>query len=244
MRVLLSIFFSFCAFAAIADSAFDKAGAFYKSGQYKEAAEQYEKMIAQSGADAAVYYNLGNCYFKLNLLGKSILSYERAQRLAPDDEDIVHNLKLAQLKAVDRVQSVPQLGLVSTWKKFVASQSSSGWGTYALAAVWSAILLAGIYLFLMSNKLLKTLAYTLTVASFLLLSLAFIRHNGEVSSGEGILLAESLNIKSAPDENAGNIFILHEGVKFKLLDRVGSWHKIRLADGKVGWLQQDAFERI
>ncbi len=244
MRLLLSIFFSLSVCLALANSAFDKAGALYKSGQYKEAAEQYEKMIAQSGADAAVYYNLGNCYFKLSMLGKSILCYERAQRIAPEDEDILHNLKLAQLKTIDRVQSVPQLGLVSAWKKFVTSQSSSGWGIYALAAVWLAILLAGIYLFLMSNKFLKTIAYTLTLASFLLLSLAFIRHNGEENSSEGILLAESLNIKSAPDDNAGNIFILHEGVKFQLLDKVATWHKIRLADGKVGWLQQDTFERI
>ena len=51
-------------------------------------------------------------------------------------------------------------------------------------------------------------------------------------------------VKSAPDTNGNDQFMLHEGVKFEILDRVGEWSKIRLADGKVGWIERSAYEKI
>ena len=40
------------------------------------------------------------------------------------------------------------------------------------------------------------------------------------------------------------LFSLHEGVKFKVEEIRGEWAKIRLEDGKVGWVKKDAFEII
>jgi uncharacterized protein YgiM (DUF1202 family) len=38
--------------------------------------------------------------------------------------------------------------------------------------------------------------------------------------------------------------MLHAGVKFNLLDKVGNYYKVRLADGKTGWLSSNSFEQI
>jgi SH3-like domain-containing protein len=38
--------------------------------------------------------------------------------------------------------------------------------------------------------------------------------------------------------------VIHEGIKFKIEDEVNSWVKIKLSDGKVGWLPNNVFEVI
>jgi len=40
------------------------------------------------------------------------------------------------------------------------------------------------------------------------------------------------------------MFILHEGVKVRLQERSGDWQRLKLADGKVGWLEATAVEKI
>ncbi len=244
---LLTVFALYFSQSMAADSPadlFSKAGAAYKAQDFETAAKLYESLIQAGNKSADVYYNLGNCYFKLNLIGRSIVNYERATALSPDDEDILHNLKLAQSKTIDRVQSVPQMGFVTKWKKFLAGQSSGSWSYMAISFLWLALICAALYLFVTSKKALRISAYSFMLLSVLFLLLAFIRNHEQQNHNYAILLVESTNVKSAPDENANNIFVIHEGLKIQILDQVGIWHKIRLADGKVGWLQKDKFERI
>ncbi len=59
-----------------------------------------------------------------------------------------------------------------------------------------------------------------------------------------ILTIANSFVKSAPDNGGNDLFMLHEGIKFQVLDRVGEWNKIRLADGKVGWIEKGSFEKI
>jgi len=60
----------------------------------------------------------------------------------------------------------------------------------------------------------------------------------------GIVFAQSVAVKSAPDAQSTDLFVLHEGVKVEFLDVVGIWRKIRLADGKIGWLSNEHVQII
>src|SRR5687767_11475296 len=75
--------------------------ALYKKGQYQEAAVAYEKLLA-AGESAALLYNIGNCYYKLNNWGKAILYYEKALVHAPTDADILFNLRMANEHTSDK----------------------------------------------------------------------------------------------------------------------------------------------
>ncbi|MBK7147693.1 MAG: tetratricopeptide repeat protein [Bacteroidetes bacterium] len=243
--LLVSLVYCNRAMATNAPAAlFSKAGAAYKAQNFEEAAKLYESLIAANKRNADVYYNLANCYYKLNLLGKSIVNYERALALAPDDEDIIHNLKLAQLKTIDRVQSVPQMGFVTKWKNFLHLQSAGSWSIIALAFLWLSLVCTALYLFIFSTKKPKAIGYSSLFLSFTFLLLAVARNQEQQNTNQAVLIAENSSIKSAPDDNANNLFVIHEGLKIQLLDQVGPWYKIRLTDGKVGWLQKEAFERI
>lgn len=73
-----------------------EANAKYEAGNFQEAADQYESLIASSGPDATVYYNLGNARQRLKQFGPAILAYERARLLSPRDPDLLANLALAR----------------------------------------------------------------------------------------------------------------------------------------------------
>ena len=243
---LWSLIFGLCSslYAQSATQLYSSANALYKSNQFEQAAAEYEKIIVQGYRTPEVYYNLGNCYFKASNTGKSILNFERAHKLAPDDEDITHNLKLAQLKTVDRLIPVPQLAVVVQWNNFLSSQSSKGWGIFAVAFLWASLLVFAVYYFVFKNKLVFAVCSLLFVFSLVSVSLAFKQSYAEQNSCEAILLAENASVKSAPDDNGIDIFTIHDGIKFQLLDQVGNWSKIRLADGKVGWIEKNYFEKI
>lgn len=223
---------------------YTSANTFYKNNQFEEAAAAYEKVLMQGYRNPEVYYNLGNSYFKLHNTGKAILNFERAHKLSPEDEDIAHNLKLAQLKTFDKLTPVPQLGIITSWNNFLTSQSSKGWGIFALGFVWTALIVFAVYLFVARKGFVLFLGSLFLLLSVGSIALAFKQGYAEENSDAAILMAENVSVKSAPDANGTDLFTIHEGIKLELCDHVGSWTKIRLADGKVGWIEKNYFEKI
>ena len=218
---------------------FSAANELYRSVKYEEAARAYERIVANGYESAALYYNLGNAWFKAGNVPAAILNYERAKRLAPGDEDVLHNLRLANLRIVDRIDPIPRLFFVEWWEALVGSASASGWGTAAIVTLWGAAILFGAFR-LLRGRMARQLTLLPGVLLFLFSAFAFtaggIQGGREISEGEAILFAATAPVKSAPDAQSTDLFVLHEGVKVDVLDRVGDWRKIRLADGKVGWL--------
>lgn len=243
---LWSLIFGLCSslYAQSPSQLYTSANSLYKSNQFEQAAAVYEKILMQGYRTPEVYYNLGNSYFKLHNTGKAILNFERAHKLAPDDEDITHNLKLAQLKTVDKFIPVPQLAIVTQWNSLLSSQSSKGWSIFALTFIWIALIVFAVYLFIARKGLVLFLGSLFLILSMASLSLAVKQSNAEENSSLAILLVENVNVKSAPDANGTDLFTIHEGLKLELCDQVGNWTKIRLADGKVGWIEKNLFEKI
>jgi tetratricopeptide (TPR) repeat protein len=240
--ILMSM--SLMSFAQAPQDLYKNANALYKANQFEQAAADYEKIISQGYKTPEVYYNLGNCYYKLNSPGKAILNYERAHQLAPDDEDINQNLKIANLKTIDKITTVPQLGIVTAWNNFMASHSSRGWAMLGVVFLWLTLGAFAVYTFVGIKKLMPALGVLCFIFSIAFISLAFRQSDKEQNPDSGILMVESATVKSAPDTNGNDLFAIHEGIKFTILDQVSGWNKIKLADGKVGWLEHGSFQKI
>ena len=56
------------------------------------------------------------------------------------------------------------------------------------------------------------------------------------SKKHAILFSQNVAVKSAPTENGTNLFSLHSGTKIEIIDEVGEWIKIKIADGNSGWI--------
>jgi tetratricopeptide (TPR) repeat protein len=217
----------------------------YKAKNYKQAIDAYQKLISEGYRNAAVYYNLGNSYYKTDQVSQAILSYERALRLAPSDEDIRFNLKLANLKTADRIIPVPQLSVITRWETFVGSQSSRTWAIYSIISVWLALIAFAAYLFIGSVRRIGFFSGALLLFSAIFFFyLSYSQSQEEYGAGQAILTTANAYIKSSPDASGTDLFLIHEGVKINILDKVGEWSKIKLADGKIGWISQGTFTVI
>lgn len=222
-----------------ADVNFTSANEHYRAGRYAEAVRVYEQILSNGYESPALYYNLGNAFYKSGNIPAAILNYERAARLAPGDEDILHNLALANVRIVDKIDPIPRLFLLDWWEGLLGLASASGWGVAAIVALWTAALLLAAFRLVrgpLAQRLLLMSGIGVLLFSLLAFSAGGIQGGREISESSAILFAPSAAVKSAPDAQSTDLFVIHEGVKVDLLDSVGGWRKVRLADGKVGWL--------
>ena len=224
-----------------------KANKFYQEQNYSEAISTYEKILSQGFESGALYYNLGNSFFKEGKLGKSILSYERGLKLEPNDEDLAYNLRIANSRTVDKISEVPKLFLVSWWEGLVTAFGISGWSILSVLTFW--VLLASIAVYFFSRKAnwqrITFMSGSISLSvMILLIVILFARINREAATDYGILTEQTYSAKVSPDEKSNDAFVIHEGVKFSIEDAVGGWTKIRLIDGKIGWGYKDAFGLI
>ena len=223
---------------------FEQANGFYRNSDYRKAAEMYEQVSRNGYESPALFYNLGNAYFKLQNFPSAALSYERARRLAPHDEDILYNLRLVNLRVIDKIDPIPRLFLVEWWNTIVTQFSSSGWALAGIVGLWLAAGFAALFV-LLRQAMMQRIAFLLACLAVILSIGSFVwMVQAEQSVNAGIVFAQSIAVKSAPDAQSTELFVLHEGVKVEVLDAVGEWRKIRLADGKVGWLTAASLQII
>lgn len=249
--VLATLVLSTCVLAASNKfnpyEAFNRANQFYRKADYNNAIELYRQILSNGYASKEILFNLANSYYRLNQFHFAILYYERARRIDPSDEDINFNLQMANLRIVDKFDEVPKFFLVQWWEKLVDAYNSKTWTILAIASIWlSAFAFA--LLLVLNNTTFKKALFALGF-SFLLLFvmnsvLAYSRFHNEDSKDYAIVFAINSYIKSSPEENSTDLFILHQGTKIQILDRVGKWFKIRIPNGNIGWIEQKEIEII
>jgi tetratricopeptide (TPR) repeat protein len=252
-RIRLILFIGLIAFlnctmsAQTPDDAFNRGNELYRAGKYQEAVKEYESIITQGKVSAELYFNLGNAYYRDRQLARAILSYERAAQLHPNDPDIEHNLKLAYLKTVDRIEPVPDMFLIQ-WMHAAGSLMPSE--TVRVLFIFSWILLFGslatMYLVLRPGVLRATRILFFISCALVTLCAAMvgIQSFRDTAQDKAIIIAQTVTAKSSPDAKAVDAFVIHEGVKVKLTDSVGEWVKVTLVDGKIGWIPAEQCERI
>jgi len=194
-----------------------------------------------------LYFNLGNAYFKTKQYSLAILNYERAKLLAPDDEDIDFNLQVANQYVVDAIQELPGIFLTRWWNSLVNSNTTDTWAVFSIVSFILFLTLLGIYLFARSGDIKRIsfwagcLMLLFTINSWWFASQ---QKNRTINHSYGIVMQPSVTIKSSPSEKGTNLFVVHEGLKVRITDKIGDWIEIRLADGNKGWLLKETIEPI
>jgi hypothetical protein len=229
------------------EAAFSRGNEMYRAGKYQDAVKEYEGIIKGGKFSAELYFNLGNAYYREGRLARAILAYERAAQLHPDDADIEHNLKLAYLKTVDRIEPVPDMFLIQ-WMHTAGMLISSEHVRVIFIASWALLFCSLATMYLVRHPVLLRvvrIVFFMSCASVVLwAAMLGIQSLRDTVQDKAIIIVQTVTAKSSPDAKSVDAFVIHEGVKVKITDGVGEWVKATLVDGKVGWIPADQCERI
>jgi tetratricopeptide (TPR) repeat protein len=212
---------------------------FYTAGSYTDALQVWSDIYRTGYRSANLDYNIGNAYFKLNNIPSAILFYERAYLLKPADENINYNLQVARTLIVDRFQEIPELFFIK-WYNFVSlSLSTNTWAKISIITFVIFLLFLSLYIYSYRHRN-KVLGFWLAILSLFLSagSLAFTVRNKSLvyDSHKAIITSPLISGKSSPDKSGNDLFVLHEGTKVTIEDKVGEWLDVRLSDGNKGWI--------
>ena len=203
--------------------------------------------MKNKGESAAVYYNLGNAYYKDGQIAPAILNYERALLLQPGDNDIRFNLQMARQRAVDKIEARGHFFLSEWFASVRDLAGADSWG--AIGIVCFILLIFCLIVFFFSKVIrFKKVAFYTGVLLFLVVVFAnifgFSQKNALHEHVEAIVFAPTVTVKSSPDVSGTDLVVLHEGTKVTVKSTLGDWSEVELEDGNVGWMPSKDIEKI
>ena len=246
-NILIILFFSiYNVFSFNVDSVFRESNQLYTSNMFEDALVGYQSIVDQGVGNDVLYYNIGNCYYKLNKLGYARLYYEKMKLYNPRDKDVVHNLQIVKNKLIDDIVSVPEFFIIKIVKNINSIFTTSQWGYVTVFVLYLNLFLFILFLFSFSIDFKVNMLRGLicSVPIFLIVIFFLFYSNSSQRYQDAVLITENTYVKTAPSISSSDYFIIHEGVKFQLIDTIDDWSRILLPDGKDGWIQNFNFHKI
>lgn len=220
----------------------------YTDGKFSDASAAWTSIEESGQKSAKLYYNLGNAWFKQGNYPKAILNYERALRLDPSYSDARYNLEFTSNFVQDKIEPVPEFILKSVARKVCYVMGSNAWAVIFLVLLAAALVMG--LLFLLGSSVGKRRAgfycgIVLLLLSAGALSFSIWQKSDSVKTDTAIVMSPVSSVKSSPSSGSSkDLFVIHEGAKVTILDEVGSWKNIALADGRQGWITSNELEVI
>lgn len=217
-----------------------KAEKAYSSKDYKQVISLYESILKEGSTSYKLHYNLGNAYYKNNELGKAIYNYELANKLQPNNKDVKTNLKIANEKTIDKIESKENFFIIAIKSGLVNALSTTGWAWFSIFSLIGSLVFA--FVFFISNQLLfKRLGFFLSGISLVVfiasMVLGFSALEDKKEVNFAIITYRESKIHEEPNVTSKTKFSLHEGTKVSVLETNPEWTNIKLENGNEGWVK-------
>lgn len=230
-----------------AQTGFEKGNELYQNRKYEAAVQAYKSVLDAGQESSELYFNLGNCYYKLNKVAPTIYYYEKALVLNPNNNDVKNNLKFAQKRTIDEIKEVPKVGFNKLLRDFTGIYHYNTWAWISIAF---SVLFFGFFVgyYFSQLALNKRIFFfgMFVLASLLLVSVAAAIFEKSHFNKEkpAIVFAEVTEVKSEPQKLGSTTVTLHEGTKVYVKEMVDNWKKIQLTDGTEGWIDAGAIKEV
>jgi tetratricopeptide (TPR) repeat protein len=226
--------------ATVFDHTFDRANEAYRDKDYPEAISLYEQLITEGVVDSAVFYNLGNAYFRSNRLGPAIANYERALHIDPNFNSAKQNLRLC-IEQTPRSAGRP---LPPDWE-----QSLLFWH-YGLSIRASAVAAGAMWLLawgLLGLRLIRPLPYTraAAVTAFILAALfAMSAYSKTHPHPMAVASDEEVDVYFDRDDDSTVHFQLLVGDRVSVEETEPGWLLVEAPSGERGWAERNGFTLV
>ena len=236
---ILSLFICSQSFAS--EQVFEQGNKQYANENYSVAISLYDSILTSGSESSELYYNLGNCHYKTNDWANAIWHYEKSLQLN-NNEKTIHNLELAKLKIIDRIEPLPQLFYKKWWITLTQTLSTQVWQILTLFGI-GLILILQLFSQFTSLKS-KLITKTLSGITVIILLITQTSYHNNFTKKEAIIFSETITVNSAPTSSSTNLFTLHAGSKVEITDVIGDWINIKIANGNSGWIVQNSIKEL
>ncbi len=214
-----------------------QADAAYKAGDFAKALELYQK-TAEKTPNADLYHSIANTYFRMSDYASAILYYERALRLAPNDERLTENHKVCRSRLMGEVYVMPDFFLVGWIKSMAKLMSPLAWTVAFFVLFVVACVLFFVYYFTSERKVMM---FYLWLAAFILslgaFGLGFERQEMINNKDYAIVFSADVPLRQTMEGQQESKTKLFKGQKVKIEQRSGEELKVKTEDGKEGWVK-------
>ena len=229
----------------------------YNADNFRQAADIYLNVIQHEGASAKLYYNLCNTYYRLGEMGNAILSYERALRLDPSDEDVRNNLAFVNARITDRPGERGTF-LGNALDAISAYAHSNAWAWIAFTCFVLTLAAVMAYLFSRVVKIRK-LGFFGGIFTFIAtcVCIYFSARSAAIALADdaAIITVPSTILSTTPrvpQDRSQEAMLLHEGTKVTILDSVRSttdsihslWYDVEVDNAHRAWINAAAVQKI
>ena len=219
------------------DQLFEKANKAYNNSDYTSAITLYDSILTIGLESSELYYNLGNCHYKAQDWANAIWHYEKSLKLEKNDKTI-QNLELANLKIIDRIEEIPQLFYKKWFSSFISIFNTFSWQLISILIIWLTLAIKILSQFTNYKK--KHFLSVMYSISLISLFATYSSYQLNITKKQAIIFTSSIAVNSAPTTNSTILFSLHSGSKIEILDTIGEWINIKIANGSSGWIKESS----
>jgi tetratricopeptide (TPR) repeat protein len=246
---------------------FEEGNARYEEGDFPSAIDVYGSLVLRGVENKDLYYNLANAYFKNGELGRAILYYERALRLAPRDEDTKANLSLVEAMLRDR-QFIREENRVQKALFWIHGNLTLRESVLLASLFYLLFCALAVVFILRKTNFIRNMYRRLSIISpgrflglsreadlFLAMMFALIlfaasgasafQKIGEQNAWDRSVVVEpEVAVYSGPMKDTTLQFKIHEGTRARIRTRQPGWVQIELPGDLSGWIEANAVEEI
>ena len=223
------------------EALFFKANEAYRAERFQEAAEAYEQLVRSGPVGGHVYYNLGNCYVKLQRLGLALLNYERARLLIPRDADLAYNSSYTIKQTRDKIS--PERHFLDN--AFFWTDSLTLYESGLVFAVVNVLLWTLLLLRLWRRSEWSFYALLICTAVWFVSGSALgWKWYGPAHDARAVVIVDEASVLAGPDPQDTLLFKLHDGALAIRERREPGWVLVRVSEDKRGWIRADQLRDI
>jgi tetratricopeptide (TPR) repeat protein len=220
--------------AAVSAAAFDSANKLYEEGKFTGAASAYEKLAQSGETSAALFFNLGNAFFKSGQIGRAIAAYRTAEQITPRDPDLRANLQFARNQTPGPTRSPGR------WQRWLGRLTLNEWTLLAAGAVWLWLLLLAVLQWRPALRpALRPYVLSLAILAGLLCACVAATLREIRFTRTAIVIAREVAVRYGPLAESPTAFTVHDGAELRVLDQKDEWLQVSAGTRRVGWLHRD-----
>jgi tetratricopeptide (TPR) repeat protein len=233
------------AFSVNGDSLFTEANTAYQNQDFNKALELYKELENNELRSAALYYNMGNCYFKTGELGYAILYYMRARRLDPFDADINSNLEFTRQFIPSRLEGIKINPITSFFDLLVEplTLNSFAWIS-SMLFVGLMLLVSASLVWRWRGTIFKIMVGILIVGVFASAGLTTYKYRTDYLTRRGVIVADEARIYSGPGEDNDLEFVGNFGLTFEIEKASNDYYLVLFENKRKGWIKKEMIEVI